>query len=164
MSSFKRKFTLGYMALLIVFIIVGVFMILFSSSNETPEIDESQIDKTPGLGAMLQVNDILTQQQLESSLLNIEVSPDQTIIIELQGNEFVSEDMLLKDSYNIFTSFVSINDMKEGILSWYAKIDGQNVNVLTIQMTKSQMELLQSSPYTDIPTIAAHYMKHDQLK
>ena len=164
MSSFKRKFTLGYMAFLIVFIIVGIFMIIFSSNNETPAIDESQIKKTPGLGVMLQVKDILTQQQLESSIQNIEVSPDHTVLIELQGNEFVSEDMLLKDSYNIFTSSVSVNEMKEGILSWYAKIDGKNVNVLTIQMTKSQMESLQSSPYTDIPTIAAHYMKHDQLK
>ena len=65
MSSFKRKFTLGYMALLIVFIIAGIFMIIFSSNNETPEIDESQIDKTPGLGTMLQIQDILTQQQLQ---------------------------------------------------------------------------------------------------
>ena len=39
----KRKFTLGYMALLIVFIIVGIFMVLFSSNNETPEIDESLV-------------------------------------------------------------------------------------------------------------------------
>ena len=54
--------------------------------------------------------------------------------------------------------------MKESILKWYAKIDGQNVNILTIKMTKSQMELLKSSAYTDVPTIAAHYTKHDQLK
>ena len=160
----KRKFTLGYMALLIVFIIVGIFMVLFSSNNETPEIDESLIKKTPGLGAMLQIKEILTQQQLDSSIINIEVSPDQNVIIELQGNDFVSEDMLLKDSYNIFTSSTSVNEMKESILKWYAKIDGQNVNVLTIKMTKSQMELLKSSPYTDVPTIAAHYKKHDQLK
>ena len=105
MSSFKRKFTLGYMALLIVFIIAGIFMIIFSSNNETPEIDESQIDKTPGLGTMLQIQDILTQQQLDSSILNIEVSPDQIVIIDLQGNDFVSEDMLLKDSYNIFNAY-----------------------------------------------------------
>lgn len=164
MSSFKRKFTLGYMALLIVFIIAGVLMVLFSSNDETDEIDESQIDKTPGLRTMLQVNDILTKQQLESSIRNIEVSPDQTISIDLQGNDFVSEDMLLKDSYNIFTSAVSVNELNKGKLSWYAKIDGKDVNVLTIEMTKSQMELLQSSPYTDIPTIAAYYMKHDQLK
>lgn len=160
----KRKFTLGYMAFLIVFIIVGIFMILFSSNNETPEIDESLIKKTPGLGTMLEIKEILTQQQLDSSLINIEVSPDQNVVIELQGNDFVSEDMLLKDSYNIFTSSTSVNEMKESILTWYAKIDGQNVNVLTINMTKSQRELLKSSPYTDIPTIAAHYMKHDQLK
>ena len=94
----KRKFTLGYMALLIVFIIVGIFMVLFSSNNETPEIDESLIKKTPGLGAMLQIKEILTQQQLDSSIIDIEVSPDQIVIIELQGNDFVSEDMLLKDS------------------------------------------------------------------
>ena len=160
----KRKFTLGYMALLIVFIIVGIFMVLFSSNNETPEIDESLIKKTPGLGTMLQIKEILTQQQLDSSIINIEVSPDQNVIIELQGNDFVSEDMLLKDSYNIFTSSTSVNEMKESILKWYAKIDGQNVNVLTLKMTKSQMELLKSSPYTDVPTIAAHYKKHDQLK
>ena len=160
----KRKFTLGYMALLIVFIIVGIFMVLFSSNNETPEIDESLIKKTPGLGTMLQIKEILTQQQLDSSIINIEVSPDQNVIIELQGNDFVSEDMLLKDSYNIFTSSTSVNKMKASILKWYAKIDGQNVNVLTIKMTKSQMELLKSSPYTDVPTIAVHYKKHDQLK
>ena len=160
----KRKFTLGYMALLIVFIIVGIFMVLFSSNNETPEIDESLIKKTPGLGTMLQIKEILIQRQLDSSIIDIEVSPDQNVIIELQGNDFVSEDMLLKDSYNIFTSSASVNEMKESILTWYSKIDGQNVNVLTINMTKSQRELLKSSPYTDIPTIAAQYMKHDQLK
>ena len=167
MKSFIRKFTVGYMGLLILFIIGGILMVLFSSNEETPEIDESQIAKTPGLNTMLQVKEMITQQQLESSLINIEVNPSQTgesVVIELQGNDFVSEEMLLKDSFNIFSSTVSINDLNEGILSWYAKIDGENVNVLTIQMTKSQMEQLKTSPYTDIPSIAASYKKHDQLK
>ena len=167
MKSFIRKFTVGYMGLLILFIIGGILMVLFSSNEETPEIDESQIAKTPGLNTMLQVKEMITQQQLESSLINIEVNPSQTgesVVIELQGNDFVSEEMLLKDSFNIFSSTVSIIDLNEGILSWYAKIDGENVNVLTIQMTKSQMEQLKASPYTDIPSIAASYKKHDQLK
>ena len=164
MSSFKRKFTLGYMALLVVFIIVGVFMIIFSSNEEKPEIDEALIAKTPGLGTMLQVKEMLIQQQLESSLINIEVTPDKTVVIELQGNDFVSEDMLLKDSYNIFSSSATINEMSEIILSWYAKIDEENVNILTIQMTKSQMEQLKSNSYTNIPTTAAQYIKHEQLK
>ena len=167
MKSFMRKFTVGYMGLLILFIIGGILLIIFSSNEETPEIDESQIAKTPGLNTMLQVKEILTQQQLESSLINIEVNPSRTgesVVIELQGNDFVSEDMLLKDSFNIFSSFNSIYDVNEAVLSWYAKIDGKNVNVLTIQMTKSQMEKLKTSPYTDIPSIAASYTKHEQLK
>ena len=167
MKSFMRKFTLGYMGLLILFIIGGILLIIFSSNEEVPEIDESLIAKTPGLNSMLQVKEILTQQQLESALINIEVNPSQngeSVVIELQGNDFVSEDMLLKDSYNIFTSFISINDLNEGVLSWYAKIDGDNVNILTIQMTKTQMEQLEASPYTDIPSIATSYKKHDKLK
>lgn len=163
----KRTFTLGYMALLIIFIIVGIFMIIFSSNEGAPEIDESQIAKTPGLDTMLQVKEILTKQQLESTLINIEVTPvqnGQSVVIELQGNEFVTEDILLKDSYNIFSSTVSIDELSDGVLSWYKKLDGQNVNVLTIQMTKSQMEQVKTSAYTDIPSIATSYFKHDQLK
>lgn len=163
----KRTFTLGYMALLIIFIIVGIFMIIFSSNEGAPEIDESQIAKTPGLDTMLQVKEILTEQQLESNLINIEVTPvqnGQSVVIELQGNEFVTEDILLKDSYNIFSSTVSIDELSDGVLSWYKKLDGQNVNVLTIQMTKSQMEQVKTSAYTDIPSIATSYFKHDQLK
>ena len=163
----KRTFTLGYMALLIIFIIFGIFMIIFSSNEGTPEIDESQIAKTPGLDTMLQVKEILTEQQLESTLINIEVTPvqnGQSVVIELQGNEFVTEDILLKDSYNIFSSTVSIDELSDGVLSWYKKLDGQNVNVLTIQMTKSQMEQVKTSAYTDIPSIATTYFKHDQLK
>lgn len=167
MKSFMRKFTFGYMGFLLLFIIGGILLIIFSSNEEVPEIDESQIAKTPGLNTMLQVQEIITLQQLESSLINIEVNPNrdgESVVIELQGNDFVSEDMLLKDSYNIFSSSISINDLSEGVLSWYAKIDGENVNVLTIEMTKSQMEQLKSSPYTDIPSIAASYKKHDKLK
>ena len=163
----KRTFTLGYMALLIIFIIFGIFMIIFSSNEGTPEIDESQIAKTPGLDTMLQVKEILTEQQLESTLINIEVTPvqnGQSVVIELQGNEFVTEDILLKDSYNILSSTVSIDELSDGVLSWYKKLDGQNVNVLTIQMTKSQMEQVKTSAYTDIPSIATTYFKHDQLK
>ena len=163
----KRTFTLGYMALLIIFIIFGIFMIIFSSNEGAPEIDESQIAKTPGLDTMLQVKEILTKQQLESTLINIEVTPvqnGQSVVIELQGNEFVTEDILLKDSYNIFSSTVSIDELSDGVLSWYKKLDGQNVNVLTIQMTKSQMEQVKTSAYTDIPSIATSYFKHDQLK
>ena len=166
MKSFMRKFTVGYMGLLILFIIGGILMIIFSSNEGTPEIDESQIAKTPGLNTMLQVKDVLTQQQLESSLINIEVNPSrngESVVIELQGNEFVLEDMLLKDSYNIFSSTVSINELNDVLLSWYSKIEGQNVNVLTIQMTRSQMDQLKTSPYTDIPSIASSYVKHDQL-
>lgn len=163
----KRTFTLGYMALLIIFIIFGIFMIIFSSNEGTPEIDESQIAKTPGLDTMLQVKEILTEQQLESTLINIEVTPvqnGQSVVIELQGNEFVTEDILLKDSYNILSSTVYIDELSDGVLSWYKKLDGQNVNVLTIQMTKSQMEQVKTSAYTDIPSIATTYFKHDQLK
>jgi len=163
----KRTFTLGYMALLIIFIIFGIFMIIFSSNEGTPEIDESQIAKTPGLDTMLQVKEILTEQQLESTLINIEVTPvqnGQSVVIELQGNEFVTEDILLKDSYNILSSTVSLDELSDGVLSWYKKLDGQNVNVLTIQMTKSQMEQVKTSAYTDIPSIATTYFKHDQLK
>ena len=62
-----------------------------------------------------------------------------------------------------FSSTVSINELNDVLLSWYSKIEGQNVNVLTIQMTRSQMDQLKTSPYTDIPSIASSYVKHDQL-
>lgn len=167
MKSFMRKFTFGYIGLLIVFIIGGILMIIFSSEEGNPEIDETLIAKTPGLNTMLQVNEIITQQQLESSLINIEVNPTQngeSFVIELQGNEYASEDMILKDSYNIFSSSASVTELSEGVLSWYSKIEGQNVSVLTIQMTKLQMEQLKTSKYTDIPSLATSYVKHDELK
>ena len=167
MKLTMRKFTIGYMGLLILFIIGGILMIIFSSNEGTPEIDEAQITKTPGLKTMLQVKEVLTQQQLDSALINIEVNPSRngdSVFVELQGNEFVSEDVLLKDSYNIFSSTASIYNLNEGELIWYSKVDGQNVRVLTIQMTKLQMEQLKTSPYTEIPLLAASYVKHEQLK
>ena len=167
MKSIMKKFTVGYIGLLLLFIIAGILMVVFSSKDETPEIDEEQIAKTPGLNTMLQVNEILTQQQLDTSLIDIEVTPakiGETVLIELQGNEFVMEDILLKDSYNIFVASASVNNLNEVVLSWYSKIDGQNTNVLTIEMPKTQMEQLKTLQYTDIPSIATSYVKNDQLK
>lgn len=163
-----RKFTFGYMGVLALFIIVGIGFVIFSNKDEAPpEIDENIKNKTPGLNTMVEIQNIIVQQQLQKYLMNIEVNPlkdgDQAII-ELQGNQFVTEDILLKDSYNIFTSANAINGLNEATIQWYAKISQKNEMVLEITLTKEQLEKLKSNNYTSLPTLAKWYSKSEALK
>ena len=164
-----KKFTFGYMILLAFFVVIGIGMILFYSNDDSEnKIDEDTINKTPGLNTMLTVSDMVSAQQLEADLINVEVKPTsnklENIVLELQGNNFVTEDLLLKDSYNLFVDARKVSTLQNFTIIWYSNIATDNGAVLTITLSKEQCEQLASLAYTDISKIASSYTKDNALK
>lgn len=163
-----KKFSMIYMGILALFIVVGIGMILFSEKDgDSIQIDEKQIKNTPGLNTMLAVQEIIKNEQLEHYLINIDVTREDkldSVLIELQGNDFVTEDLLLKDAYNISLSASSIDQLSQLKMIWYAKIDKKNEPILNLTLTKEAMQQLDSMNYADLPTIATNFDKHQALK
>ena len=109
-----KKFTFSYMLILAIFVIAGIVMVITNKDEGTIEPSDELINKTPGYSTMIKVSELVSAQQLEKSLLNIEVLPTgetEDIVLEIQGNDFVNEETLLKDSYNIFAGAVDIQEL-----------------------------------------------------
>lgn len=162
-----RKFTFAYLAVLVLFILVGGFLIFFGPTEESAEIDENQINKTPGLQTMLDVSKIIATQQLENSLINIEVNPNgdsYSVNVELQGNDFVTEESLLKDMYNIYVEASTIPEVDDMTIIWHSNIAPSNGVILTVTMNHGQMTSLAQQTYLDIPKSAVKYEKYSNLK
>ena len=159
-----KKFSMIYMGILALFIVFGVGMIIFSEKGgDSIQIDEKQKKNTPGLNTMLDIQQIIEYQQLEEYLLNIEVERENKsdlVLIELQGNDFTTEDTLLKDAYNIFLSASSIDQLSQIELVWHTKVDGKDQPIISMTLTKENMEQLVSKGYDDIPAIATKFERH----
>ncbi len=162
-----KKFTFSYVLILAIFVIVGIVMVITTNKDEgTIEPDNELINKTPGYSTMIKVSELVSAQQLEKSLLNIEVSPmgnTEDIVLEIQGNDFVNEDTLLKDSYNILTGAFDIQTLNTFTIVWYAKITPDNPEVLRVTMTKDTIEQLKQKSYLVLPELAEFYEKHSTL-
>lgn len=156
-----KKFSMIYTGILALFIVVGIGMIIFSEKDgDSIQINEKQKKNTPGLNTMLEIQQIIENQQLEQYLLNIEVSNENkfhSVLIELQGNDFTTEDTLLKDAYNIFLDASSIYQLSQIEMIWH---DAKNEVVLSLTLTKEDMEQLASKSYADLPTIATKFERN----
>lgn len=163
-----KKFTRGYMLILSMFVLIGIGMIIFANKDDgSLQPDASEIKKTPGLNTMLTVSEIITTQQLEKTLVNIEVKPSEDdfedIILELKGNDFITEDTLLKDTYNILTNVQTVQSLHTITIIWYSDIFESNGEVLKVIFNREQIEKLLKAKYTEIPSIASTYEKNKQL-
>lgn len=163
-----KKFSFIFMGILALFILIGVGMIIFSEKDDgSLEINEKQLNKTPGLNTLLEVKKIIENEQLEKDLLNIEVSRENNldhILIELQGNDFVTEDSLLKDTYNIFRSAASLSELSSIEIIWHASLNSKNEPVLSMNFSKENLQQIAANNYIEIPTIATNYKKHESLQ
>ena len=161
-----KKFTFSYMLILAIFVIAGIVMVITNKDEGTIEPSDELINKTPGYSTMIKVSELVSAQQLEKSLLNIEVLPTgetEDIVLEIQGNDFVNEETLLKDSYNIFAGAVDIQELNTFTIVWYAKLTPDNPEVLRITMTKDTIAQLKQNSYLILPELAELYEKHSTL-
>lgn len=161
-----KKFTFSYMLILAIFVIAGIVMVITNKDEGTIEPSDELINKTPGYSTMIKVSELVSAQQLEKSLLNIEVLPTgetEDIVLEIQGNDFVNEETLLKDSYNIFAGAVDIQKLNTFTIVWYAKLTPDNPEVLRITMTKDTIAQLKQNSYLILPELAELYEKHSTL-
>ena len=163
-----RKFTNIYMLIIALLIVFGVIGVLFIGEPNAPEeVSQTMINKTPGYSTMVSVADIVSHQLLEDAILDIQVTPKETaqdITLKLQSNEFMTEDTLLKDSFNILQDMVNIEDISSVTLIWHMLVKNDNTVVLTMTFTKDGIQQLQTKAYTALPLLATTYEKHESLK
>lgn len=163
-----RKFTNIYMLIITLLIIFGVIGVLFVGEPNAPEeVSQTTINNTPGYSTMVSVAEIAGHQLLENAILDIQVTPKETaqdVTIDLQSSEFMTEDTLLKDSYNILQDMGKIEDISTVTLIWHMLVKNDNTVVLTIKFTKEGLQQLQTDSYTVLPKIASTYEKHESLK
>lgn len=163
-----RKFTKVYMIILVIFICFGVIGIIFTDEpNDTAEIDQATIDKTPGYETMTAVANIASEQLRENALLDIEVSPqamNQEVVVHLQSNEFMTEDTLLQDSYRLLEEFQKLEDVATFKIIWYMLISDANTEVLSLAFSHDSLEDLATLSYKEIKSLATSYETHDVLQ
>ena len=158
-----RKFTFSYMILLAVFLIGGIGVLIFSPKDETPEITDKLIDKTPGLSSSLAFEQLLTNQQLKKAIINIQakqIDKKDTVDLTLAAPQFATEESLLMDSYNILIEANAITALQQVTLTW----QNEDKNLLTFTILKSQMEQLNTKSYEEIKLLAESYFMDDTLK
>jgi hypothetical protein len=164
----KTKFSFIYMGLLTVFILVGIgFIFFYDKEGQTPEIDDKLISKTPGLASMLSTQDILEKQLLSEHIVNIEVQQENQkdhVTVELGGNDFATEESILKDTYNIYTDAASIQQLAELTIIWSGNVNQQTATLLKVSFNKQAMAQLSTENYEQIPNLANLYEKNNLLK
>ena len=163
-----RKFTNIYMLIIAILIIFGgIGVLFFGEPNALEEVSQTTINKTPGYSTMVSVAEIVSDQLLENDILDIQVTPKKTaqdITLKLQSSEFMTEDTLMKDSYNILQDMVNIGSISTVTLKWHMLVKNDNTVVLTMTFTEDGLQQLQTKAYTALPFLATTYIKHESLK
>lgn len=165
-----RKFTKLYMAFLLILIIIGGISMVLSdkpSEEELASLEEQAAKKTPGYTTMTSLAEIAEKHLMENSLLDIQVSPKakgEDALLQLQTTEFLTEDTLLKNTFNLLQDVQKIQTLDTFTISWFMLLENENVEVLTLSFEREQLDRIQGIYYADLPTIASTYKKHTQIQ
>ncbi|MGM9949702.1 MAG: hypothetical protein ACI33P_06230 [Lysinibacillus sp.] len=165
-----RKFTKLYIFLLLAFIVLGGIGIFFSeepSEEELAGLEEEIADKTPGYATMMSLSQIAEKHMLGASVLDIQVSaeggPEEALLL-LQALEFPTEDSLLKSTFNMLQDIQQIDTLGSFTITWYTLMEEENAELLTLFFDREGLDRIQSINYTELPSVAADYDKHESLQ
>ena len=157
-----------------VILFVGVVSVQFMlSSNETA--DQQKIEQPKAaippeqlkIETMNAIAQIVLQQFIENIMLNMEidvVDDVQNIEISLQASEFIDEDTLLKDSYNLLQEIKDVDRVNDVTLKWFMNVRSKNTEALTLTFDAKTVQSIDEHSYKQLPTTAASYWKHDNVR
>ena len=164
-----RRFTKLYMVLLLGLIVIGgaTFFISDAPSEEQQQkSEEIAMQKTPGYETMTTVAQIADTQLLEDAILNIQVTPKddkEDVLLQLQTTEFLTEDILLKNTYNLLQDIQGIETIGKFTVAWFMLIKSENTEVLTLTFNRQALEQAAKISYNELPSIVTDYKKHESL-
>ena len=157
-------------ALLIFVCAVSVQYIMKMKNSEQEEaIIEAKASMTQEqlkTHAMLMMTEIVLKHFVENIMLNIEIIPidnKQNVIVSLQASEFLEENTLLKDSYNLLKEIQHVEEINNITLKWFMPVKNINTEVLTVTIDDEALIAINEVSYKDIPQTATHYIKHEHL-
>lgn len=166
----SRKFTKLYIVLLFALIGIGsatFFMSKTPSEQQLQQSEEMAKEKTPGYETMTTVAQIANTHLLENAILNIQVTPKDSkedVLLQLQTTEFLTEDMLLKNTYNLLQDIRQIKTLDTLTVAWFAVINNENIEVLTMTFDHQALQQVATTSYKALPSIVTDYQKHTSLK
>ena len=165
----SRKFTKLYIVLLLALIGIGSATFFRSntpSEEQLQQAEEMAKEKTPGYETMTTVAQIANTHLLENAILNIQVTPKdrkEDVLLQLQTTEFLTEDMLLKNTYNLLQDIRQIETIGTFTIAWFAVINGENMEVLTMTFNDEALQQAATISYKELPNIVTDYQKHTSL-
>ncbi|MEG0470953.1 MAG: hypothetical protein RR588_01330 [Solibacillus sp.] len=167
-----KKFLKVILIFLTIFIgvLIVQFTIDFMNSKETKKKEEANTQMSPEemqTQNIILITDIVLNQLLENVILNIDLTQNesqQDVTLYLQGNEFVSEETLFKDSYNLLKEIRKIKTIGDFTLKWYMLVNNNNTEVLTLSFSHDTIDQMESLSYRQIKKFATHYEKHEALQ
>lgn len=160
--------------LIVLLLVVGVAAVYYysqtSNSVET-KLDEVQPQVTSEemkIQTITTIAEIVVEQLLANMILNIEVAPQedgqQNIVLSLQASEFQTEDILLKDSYNVLKEMNRVDNIHNLTLKWFMPVKGKNTETLTLSFEQPTLLTLKDYTYSDLKQLALSYTKDALLK
>ena len=164
-----RKFTNLYMVLLLGLIVIGgvtFFISVEPSEDQEIKSEEKKKKKTPGYETMTAVTQIADTHLLENAILNIQVTPKddyEDVLLQLQTTEFLTEDILLKNTYNLLQDIREIETIDTFTVAWFMLIKSENTEVLTLTFNRQALQQAAKISYNELPSIVTDYKKHESL-
>lgn len=137
------------------------------SEEELASLEEQAAKKTPGYATMTSIAEIAEKHLMENSILDIQVSPKEKgedALLQLQTTEFLTEDTLLKNTFNMLQDIQKIHTLDTFTITWFMLVENENEEVLTLSFKREQLDRVQTIYYADLPTIASKYKKHPLLQ
>ena len=167
-----QKFLKIALSFVILFVlIVAVQFVLKTIQKEDEQKNEQAQANIPPeqlkQQLMSTISDKVLNEFLDNIILNIQIDPQNNranVTLSLQANEFLNENTLLKDSYNLFTALQHETAINQLTLKWHMLVQNANTEVLSIQMDGNLLADMETISYQEIPNIALSYKKNSNLK
>ena len=159
--------------LIVLILVIGITAVFYynqTSNSAEPEFDEAKAhvsSEEMKIQTITTISEIVVDQLLANLILNIEISPQdeqQNIVLSLQASEFQTEDILLKDSYNVLKEMNRIENVQNFTLKWFMPVKGKNTEILTMTYDHQVILSLKDYTYNDLKPLALSYTKHEFLK
>lgn len=145
------------------------YIIKMKNSDEEETIIEAKASMTQEqlkTHTMLLLTEIVLKQFVENIMLNIEIIPvdeKQNVIVSLRASEFLNENTLLKDSYNVLKEIQHMEEINDITLKWFMPVNNKNTEILTVMFDDEALVAFDEISYKDIPQASTQYIKHEHL-
>lgn len=151
-------------------LVSGKFILNKNNAEEQQTIEEAKAKVTPEqlkAETLMAISEIVLRQFIENIMLNLEITPiedKQSVVISLQASEFIEENTLLKDSYNLLKELQHVNAVNDVTLKWFMAVRNKNTEVLTMSFDEQTLLAINNISYQELSEVATFYEKHEALR